>query len=110
MVSWVAQDSEGLLAIDGWALGLIGFLAVVLSVAAFATGLLKPWPRGTIKVSASVVNVLFLVMIVVTGAWIVFGVAYARTQTGQLLYGGAAVLSGWSAFSVFWSQRPRPTL
>jgi hypothetical protein len=105
MFSWLAQDGEGLLTIDLWALGLIGFFALALSGAAFGSALRRPWLNGSMKLTAALAKMMFVTMIIVTGAWVVFGLIYARTDLGQGLYGLCALLSGWSATAIFLSLR-----
>lgn len=107
MVSWIAQAGEGLLDIDAWAVTLIGILALCLCGVAFGAALRQPWLSGSMKLTAPFAQMMFFIMIIVTCAWIAFGLSFARTGTGQTLYGVCAVLSGWSALAIFLSERAR---
>jgi hypothetical protein len=101
MVSWVAQDSEGLLNVDRPAIWLIGALAMALSIGALITGLRTPWPHGSMKLAPSFAKIMFVVILGLTATWVMIGIAFTDTPTAQALYGLCALLSGWSAWAIF---------
>jgi hypothetical protein len=105
MVSWVAQDSDGLLAIDQWALWLIGLTATCLTLAAIGLALRRPWMAGSMKLPPSFAKLIFVTMIALTATWIAIGIAFTRTPTAQALYALCALLSGWSAWAIFVTLR-----
>jgi ABC-type Na+ efflux pump permease subunit len=105
MVSWVAQDSEGLLDVDQPAVWLIGALAVALSVGAVITAVRTPWPNGSMKLAPSFAKIMFVIILGLTATWIMIGIAFTDTPTAQALYGTCALLSGWSAWAMFVTLR-----
>jgi hypothetical protein len=105
MVSWVAQDSEGLLAIDRPALWVIGSAAVILTSGAVVTASIKPWRDGSMKLSLGTAKFMFVIMLALTATWMVIGFAFTRTPVAQTLYGVCALLSGWSAWANFVTLR-----
>jgi hypothetical protein len=101
MVSWVAQDSEGLLDVDKPAVWLIGALAVALSFGAIITAVRTPWQGGSMKLAPSFAKIMFVVILGLTATWVMIGIAFTNTPTAQALYGLCALLSGWSAWAIF---------
>jgi hypothetical protein len=101
MVSWVAQDSEGLLDVDRPAVWLIGALAAVLSIGALITGVRSPWPNGSMKLVPSFAKIMFVIILGLTATWIMIGIAFTDAPVAQALYGLCAILSGWSAWAIF---------
>jgi hypothetical protein len=105
MVSWVAQESDGLLNVDTAAVWLIALAGVALSVLAGFFATQKPWRSGSMKLSPVLAKTMFVTMIALTAAWLFIGIAHTRTQNAQVLYGVCAALSGWSAWAIFITLR-----
>jgi FtsH-binding integral membrane protein len=105
MVSWVAQDSDGLLDVDAPAVWLIGAAGLVLSALAAFFASQKPWRAGSMKLAPSFAKIMFVTMIALTAMWIFIAIAHTRTQTAQALYGLCTALSGWSAWAIFITLR-----
>jgi hypothetical protein len=101
MVSWVAQESDGLLDVAQPALWLIGLAGVSLMGFTVYNAVRRPWPAGSMKLAPALAKFLFVTMIALTATWIFVGIAHTRTPTAQVLYGLCAVLSGWSAWAIF---------
>jgi hypothetical protein len=105
MVSWVAQESDGLLDVAQPALWLIGLAAILLSSLAIYFGLQNPWKAGSMKLAPAFAKLMFVTIIVLTATWIFIAIAHTRTPTAQALYAMCAALSGWSAWAVFMTVR-----
>jgi hypothetical protein len=104
-VSWIAQESDGLLQVSQPAIWVIALLGVGLAVLAIYNGIRQPWPIGSMKLTPRFAKVMFVVMLVLTATWIFIGIAHTRTAEAQVLYGLCAVLSGWSAWAIFVTLR-----
>lgn len=105
MLSWIAQESDGLLDVAQPALWAIGLAALCLSGFTVFNALRRPWPAGSMKLAPAFAKILFVTMVALTAAWIFIGIAHTRTTTAQMLYGLCAVLSGWSAWAIFTTLR-----
>lgn len=101
MVSWVAQDSEGLLNVAKPAVWVIGAAAAALSVGAVISALHTPWVNGSMKLVPAFAKIMFVVMLGLTATWIIIGIAFTDHATAQILYGLCAVLSSWSAWAIY---------
>jgi hypothetical protein len=101
MISWIAQDAEGLLDVAKPVLWLIGAGAIFLVGGAVVTAWRQPWQAGSMKLAPAFAKIYFVTMIAVTCAWITFGIAFTRTSAAQILYGTCTLLSGWSAWAIF---------
>jgi hypothetical protein len=101
MVSWVAQDSEGLLDVAKPAVWLIGAAALALSLGAVVTAVRTPWPNGSMKLALGFAKMMFVIMLGLTATWILIGVAFTDHAIAQVLYGLCATLSGWSAWTIY---------
>jgi tryptophan-rich sensory protein len=101
MVSWVAQDSEGLLDVAKPAVWLIGAAAVALSLGAVISAIRTPWANGAMKLAPAFAKIMFVVMLGLTATWITIGIAFTDHATAQILYGVCATLSGWSAWAIY---------
>jgi hypothetical protein len=104
-VSWVAQESDGLLDVAQPALWFIGLIGLSLSGFTIYHGLKRPWQAGSMKLAPAFAKVMFVTMVALTAAWIFIAIAHTRTQTAQALYGMCALLSGWSAWAIFTTLR-----
>ena len=105
MVSWVAQESDGLLDVAAPAVWLIGVVGFGLTAFAVLHAIRRPWAAGAMKLTPAFAKVMFLTMIAVTAAWLFIAIAHTRTPAGQTLYGVCALLSGWSAWAIFVTLR-----
>jgi hypothetical protein len=108
MVSWVAQESDGLLVVAQPAVWLIGAVGVGLAAASMYQANQKPWRPGSMKLAPAFAQIMFVTMIVLTATWIFVGIAHTRTTTAQVLYGVCALLSGWSAWAIFATLKSAP--
>jgi hypothetical protein len=105
MMSWLAQEAEGLLDVAKPAVWLIGVAAIGLAGGAIVTASQRPWKTGSMRLAPTFAKIIFIVMIAVTAAWILFGLVFTRVPTAQALYGLCAALSGWSAWAIFITLR-----
>jgi FtsH-binding integral membrane protein len=105
MVSWVAQESDGLLDVDAPAVWLIALIGVSLTALAAYFASQKPWRAGSMKLAPSFAKIMFVTMIALTAMWIFVAIAHTRTPTAQVLYSLCAWLSGWSAWAIFVTLR-----
>jgi hypothetical protein len=104
-VSWIAQESDGLLDVAQPALWFIAFLGFALTSFSVYTALARPWPAGSMKLAPGLAKIMFMIIIALTATWIFVGIAHTRTPTAQALYGLCALLSGWSAWAIFVALR-----
>jgi hypothetical protein len=109
-VSWIAQESDGLLDVAQPALWVIALLGLGLTGLAIYNAVLRPWPAGSMKLAPAFAKIMFITMIALTATWIFVGIAHTRTQTASLLYGLCALLSGWSAWAMFVTLRDGETV
>jgi hypothetical protein len=105
MLSWVAQESDGLLDVDAPALWLIAMIGLILSALAAFFAWQRPWRSGSMKLGPAFAKIMFVTMIALTATWLFIGIAHTRTQSAQMLYGLCAALSGWSAWAIFMTLR-----
>lgn len=99
-LSWIAQSVDDLLVVDRWALNFMAVAAVSLLGLAIFKGIERPW-QISMRLPRTTAWIMLAVMIVVTGAWLGFGLFYTRDVAARLLYGLCASLTAWSAFATF---------
>jgi hypothetical protein len=104
-LSWVAQDSDGLLSVAQPAVWGIGLLSLSLMGLSIYSAWQKPWRAGSMKLTPAFAKILFVTMIAITATWIFVGIAHTTTHVAQALYGVCAALSGWSAWAMFVTLR-----
>jgi hypothetical protein len=104
-LSWIAQDSDGLLSVAQPAVWGIGALGFSLTGLAIYSARQRPWRAGSMKLAPAFAKILFVTMIALTATWIFVGIAHTTTHMGQALYGLCAALSGWSAWAMFVALR-----
>jgi hypothetical protein len=100
-LSWVAQESDGLLDVAQPAVWFIAALALGLTALAIYHATRSPWVDGSMKLTPAFAKIIFVTMITLTATWIFVGIAHTRTLNAQVLYGLCALLSGWSAWVIF---------
>jgi hypothetical protein len=105
MTSWLAQEAEGLLDVAKPAVWLFALASIGLAGGAVVTAIRQPWQLGSMRLAPTFAKIIFIVMIVVTAAWIGFGTVFSRAPSAQILYGVCALLSSWSAFAIFVTLR-----
>jgi hypothetical protein len=105
MVSWVAQDSDGLLDVDAPAVWLIGVAGLILAALAAFFASQRPWRAGSMKLAPAFAKIMFVTMIALTATWIFVAIAHTRSLPAQSLYGVCTLLSGWSAWAIFVTLR-----
>ncbi len=101
LLSWVAQESDGLLSVSKPAIWFFAVAALCLVTATIGAAFHRPWHNGSMKLSPNLAKLMFVTMIALTAAWVFIAIAHTQTPNAQILYCVCASLTGWAAMANF---------